>query len=191
MGILYICIMKTGIYKITIIGKDCFYIGSAINFTKRKNEHLRLLRKGVHYNLKLQNIYNKYGVHVFVFTLIHECDSVYLITNEQHYIDTLKPKLNICKIANSTLGLKFKRSEEFKKNLSIQKKGIKRGYDVKIYKGSEHVQAKKIYRVDKIGNKVYYGSISEVKKDGFVFQNVWRALKKKGLHKGYKWYYVE
>lgn len=50
-----------GIYKITINNKS--YIGkdSQINLSKRKKEHLNLLKNNKHYNKYLQNAYNKYN----------------------------------------------------------------------------------------------------------------------------------
>lgn len=48
------------IYKITFNGTNKFYIGSTINFKRRKMCHIYNLRNGIA-NRKMQNTYNKYG----------------------------------------------------------------------------------------------------------------------------------
>ena len=50
--------MNSGIYQIVINNKG--YIGSTNNFSRRKNEHISLLKRNTHTNKKLQNSYNKY-----------------------------------------------------------------------------------------------------------------------------------
>jgi len=58
------------------------------------------------------------------FSIIEIVESKYdLLKREQFYIDLLKPTINICKIAGSSLGLK--RSDEFKLKISLSKKGKK------------------------------------------------------------------
>ena len=42
--------MKSGIYKITNKINGKFYIGSAIDFIKRKKEHIYWLKKNNHHN---------------------------------------------------------------------------------------------------------------------------------------------
>ena len=58
---------KQVIYAILNIINGKSYIGSAINFDRRKKTHLRLLNKNSHHSIKLQNAYNKYGVDSFLF----------------------------------------------------------------------------------------------------------------------------
>ena len=45
----------TGIYKIINLVNDKIYIGSAVNFVKRWNEHKRKLHLNIHHSSKLQN----------------------------------------------------------------------------------------------------------------------------------------
>ena len=40
---------------------DLYYVGSTVNFSKRKTSHYNLLRKGCHSNKHLQQDYNTYG----------------------------------------------------------------------------------------------------------------------------------
>lgn len=99
------------IYCITCIPNSKIYIGSTINFKKRKREHFSYLQKNKHHNKKLQSAFNKYGVNNFridIIEVIEETD--FLILREQYFIDGLAPFFNINKIANSSLGLK--RSKE-------------------------------------------------------------------------------
>lgn len=61
-----------GIYTISFTGSARIYIGSAMNVTRRKGQHLYLLRRNIHSNKKLQNYYNKYGELNFNFHVL-EC----------------------------------------------------------------------------------------------------------------------
>lgn len=95
---------KSGVYRIrNILNNDC-YIGSAIKLVDRKNTHYSALRRNIHHSIILQNAVNKYGINNFSFELIEYTDKNSLIIKEQHYIDTLLPKYNICKIAGNSLG---------------------------------------------------------------------------------------
>ena len=59
--------MKGYIYKIVNTKNNCFYIGSTVNFNKRKKRHLFELRKGVHHCIFLQRAFDKYGEEFFKF----------------------------------------------------------------------------------------------------------------------------
>lgn len=83
------------VYKIEIENHPDFYIGSANSFNDRKLAHLSSLRRKVHKNTYLQNLYNKYGEGSLLFSVLEECENIR--EREQHYIDTLQPKINICK----------------------------------------------------------------------------------------------
>lgn len=100
--------LNSGIYKIESITNGKIYIGSAVNIKRREKEHFNNLKKRTHVNIILQNHVNKHGVDDLVFTVIETCFKERLIMQEQYYIDTLKPEFNICFIAGSTLGLKWK-----------------------------------------------------------------------------------
>lgn len=64
--------MARGIYKIINAVNNKFYVGSAVNFEKRKTRHIWRLRRGDHVNKHLQSAWNKYGESSFVFVLIQE-----------------------------------------------------------------------------------------------------------------------
>ena len=109
--------MQSGVYKIvnTISGK--IYIGSAIDFARRKREHFSRLRSNKHKNNKLQRAFNKYGEQAFVYEPIIVCLPHDLIMYEQiamDYYDACSGGYNIRPKAESCLGVKH--SEKSKEN---------------------------------------------------------------------------
>ena len=62
--------MTRCIYKIINAVNNKFYVGSAVNFEKRKARHLWRLRRGDHANKHLQAAWNMYGGKVFVFVVV-------------------------------------------------------------------------------------------------------------------------
>ena len=116
--------MNSGIYKISNLVTNDFYVGSAVNLHKRFSQHKSELILQKHYNNYLQNMFNKYGLDNLSFEIIEYVSDVEdLIAREQFYIDLLVPKYNIRKIAESNLGLKW--SDKTKQKLSEAKKGNK------------------------------------------------------------------
>lgn len=117
--------MAGGIYKIYFNGSpSSIYIGSAINFSKRKIRHKYHLKKQIHKNTFLQRLYNKYGLSNMVFDIIEVVNDVSnIISREQFYIDELKPKINILRIAGSALG--YKHTQESKNKISLLNTGRK------------------------------------------------------------------
>lgn len=116
-----------GIYKITCKANGKFYIGSAVNFNRRKREHLNCLRNNFHINHFLQSAWNKYGEEAFVFELIEILKEEELILKEQQYLDLYYDEqqicYNMCPTAGSKLGTKL--SEETKEKISKSNKGKK------------------------------------------------------------------
>lgn len=96
---------KSGIYKIkSKLEENKFYIGSAVNIVNRFNIHKYTLKNNKHKNCIIQNYFNKHG-NVLEYEIIEFCKKEDLIKREQYYIDILKPKWNIAKIAGNTLGV--------------------------------------------------------------------------------------
>lgn len=60
------------IYKIINALNNSFYVGSAVNYDKRKARHLWRLRRGDHANKHLQAAWAKYGEKAFVFAVVQE-----------------------------------------------------------------------------------------------------------------------
>lgn len=114
--------MKKGIYIIKNNINNNIYIGSSKNIKNRFKEHKRLLKNNIHHNNKLQNSYNKYGLKYFIFSILEECDIENLLKREQHYIDTLKPYFNICKIAGKSNGMNGKKHSLKTKNIMREKR---------------------------------------------------------------------
>lgn len=64
--------MARGIYKIINVVNNKFYVGSAVDFKRRKTRHFSELRTGKHNNRYLQNAWDKYGEQAFVFVVVEE-----------------------------------------------------------------------------------------------------------------------
>ena len=60
------------IYKIINAVNNHFYVGSAVNYEKRKARHLWRLRRGDHANKHLQAAWLKYGEQAFAFAVVEE-----------------------------------------------------------------------------------------------------------------------
>ena len=150
----------SGIYKIqSLIHPNRCYIGSALNITKRWEQHLRSLKYNKHHSQKLQRHFNKYGKNDLIFSILIGCDKIDLITTEQYFIDSYNPYFNGCKKAGSNGGFNLTEeqrkkiskavsgennpnygkhfSEEHRSKISESKKGIS------INKGRIHTQARK------------------------------------------------
>lgn len=95
---------NSGIYEIKSKVNQRCYIGSAVKLKKRIMEHKKDLRGNFHANRHLQRHFNKYSMADLQFTIIEFCTKELLIEREQYWIDQIKPKFNICKIAGSSLG---------------------------------------------------------------------------------------
>lgn len=89
----------SGIYKITVKAKykEYFYVGSSVNIYNRLHEHRSYLKRNVHTNPIMQNLYNKYGLEAFSCKILEECQQEVLTQKEQSYIDLTNPYINITK----------------------------------------------------------------------------------------------
>ena len=106
------------VYQIVNVVNNKIYVGSAIDFNRRKNTHLRLLNLGEHHSIKLQNSFNKYGKDKFKFEILERLTtSENLISVEQKYLDSLKPHLNMVLIAGLNSHIGMKRSQETKNKM--------------------------------------------------------------------------
>ena len=154
--------MDSGVYKITCLGNNKFYIGSSQNITKRFNVHKRQLNNNTHINPFLKNAWNKYGESNFVFEVIEYCDIDILLEREQYYMDKTQCYnreigFNNCLKSDRPLG--YKHTEENKLIMSKNKKGTKQKIETtkkiiesrKNYKHTEETKNK--IRLTKIGNK--------------------------------------
>lgn len=195
--------LKSGIYKITNIINDKFYIGSAVNIDKRRNQHLHNLRKGKHPNIHLQRSFDKHGELSFRFEILEHCQTKHLIEKEQYYIDTLKPHYNICQVAGNSTGRKA--TKDTKEKMSKARKGKKHTAEAKLKmslktKGRvisveqrfsiSTILSKPVVKLDELGNVLEeFNSVTEaITKSGVA--NICKALK--GKYKtagGFVWKY--
>jgi group I intron endonuclease len=138
---------QSGIYMILNTINDKYYIGSAINLSKRRSNHFSDLRRNVHSNIHLQRAYNKYGEMNFKFILVELVDdSTTILAREQYYIDLYnasddKYGYNICSIAGSNLGRIFDDVSKEKMSISAKKrKASKSTKEIlsKAHKGEKH-----------------------------------------------------
>lgn len=83
---------ESGIYSID--GPSGQYIGSAKNFSKRKEGHFQALRSGNHHSRHLQRAYNKHGRDAFTFRVMLVCGVDALIDFEQRCLDEFRPAYN-------------------------------------------------------------------------------------------------
>lgn len=110
-----------GVYQVEIVGKR--YIGSSgLSISRRRTNHLSSLRRGIHENRNLQQLFNEHGECALNFSILEATDDPKkCIDLEQKYIDEICPELNIYPNAKSSAGVK--RSEETKKKIGAASKG--------------------------------------------------------------------
>lgn len=126
-----------GIYKIINVVNNKFYVGSAVNFEKRKARHIWRLRRGDHINKRLQAAWDKYGEAAFVFAMVEEvpidadilkAENVWL---KQHVgqaycyniaIDATAPQTGMFGPKNAMWGRTFKHTESAKAKIGVASK---------------------------------------------------------------------
>jgi group I intron endonuclease len=118
---------NSGIYVIENSVNGRVYIGSAAHIGRRWSQHRSALRKGTHYNGRLQNAWNKYGEHQFAFAVVElVLDIEQVIPREQFWIDLtgcLISGYNIAPTAGSMRG--FKQDPATVKRLADAMRGTK------------------------------------------------------------------
>jgi group I intron endonuclease len=100
---------KTAIYRWNNLITGEAYVGSAVDLTKRLWCYFSLgfLKKELRRNRSIiSSSLLKYGYSNFSLDVLEFCNKDILIEREQYYIDNLKPKYNILKVAGSRLGCK-------------------------------------------------------------------------------------
>lgn len=129
--------MKSGIYKIINKTNSRFYVGSAVNLQKRRQNHFSDLRLEKHKNIFLLRDFIKCGKREenFEFVILEYCERTNLIIREQHFLDihydnnlmcynldrtagsrlgSKASKETIAKLRRSHLGLKHKEETKMK-----------------------------------------------------------------------------
>ncbi len=121
---------KVGIYSIKNRINNKIYIGSSDDIKNRWRNHKILLENNNHHSIHLQNAWQKYGEHAFLFEIIENInDKQQLLIREQHYLDfyrSYEPEngYNISKFSFSPMKGR-NHTEETKKHLSINNSGDK------------------------------------------------------------------
>lgn len=126
-------INKSGIYKITNLITDKFYIGSAISFRKRWLKHKSDLNLNKHFNNHLQHSWNIYTENNFKFEILEIVNNLNeLIIREQHYLDLYFQNIN-CYNLLPTAGsrLFYKTSSKTKEKLRVLHLGRKHSDETK------------------------------------------------------------
>lgn len=95
--------MSCGIYQIKHRDSTRRYIGSSKQIEFRWSCHIWDLDRGVHVNLFLQNLWNKYGKDAFEFSIVEYCPESELLRIEQCWIDSI-PVPDRINISLSTVG---------------------------------------------------------------------------------------
>ena len=111
--------MTCGVYQILNIVNGERYIGSSVNIERRWQGHLRMLRRGTHYNVHLRRAFAKYSEDAFAFEVMERTTEKECVPREQHFLDTLHPEYNIAPVAGSNRGARLgPRSEEHCRRIS-------------------------------------------------------------------------
>jgi group I intron endonuclease len=74
------------IYKILNVVTEHFYIGSSVNFKKRKWEHLNALKNSKHHCAALQAAWDEYGADAFEFEVLEEVADEAALRVEDTYL---------------------------------------------------------------------------------------------------------
>jgi group I intron endonuclease len=132
--------MTQCIYKIINAINNKFYVGSAVNFQKRKARHLWRLKRGDHANKHLQAAWAKYGEQAFVFVIVQEvpegedllaAENVWLhehVGKEYCYniaMDATAPQLGMSGEKNAMWGKTFSHTEDAKIRIGAASMGRK------------------------------------------------------------------
>lgn len=112
------------IYRIDCAANGRFYIGSSVQFPRRKSLHLRSLRRGDHHSAHMQRSFKRYGENAFSFTIIEEgVPLASLAAREGYHIRILKPLFNGSRISATRLGVPH--SEATKARIALALTGKK------------------------------------------------------------------
>ena len=159
-----------------------YYIGSAVNFSKRKSRHLKLLRENKHHSYLLQKEWDE---NLFDFIILEKVLGKELLTErEQWWIDNTNSFYNICKIASSSLGVK--RTEETKEkvrqaNLGLKHPEWRNNIKSKAQGGENHWTKKKSF--SKESKEKMSHSQKKLYEDGYVSPRLGVVLSKETIDK--------
>jgi group I intron endonuclease len=114
--------LGSGVYKITCIIEDKFYLGGTRNIRARWKEHLNALRRNRHSSPKLQQAFNAHGEGSFLLSVVELCPRLDLKNKEQFYLDLWKPYrcgYNLLPSAHSLQGTKWSKEHRDRQRQSM------------------------------------------------------------------------
>lgn len=111
--------MTCGVYEIVNKVNGKRYVGSSVNIESRWANHRSQLKHGKHHSPALQRSWDKYGVDVFEWNVLIECQECDVISIEQSEIEN-KSEYNIVPVAGRNSGYRW--TEEQKMAHSESKK---------------------------------------------------------------------
>ena len=86
--------MTCGIYAITNLKNNRFYIGQSISIEKRIKYHITKLSQEDHYNEELQNDWNKFDIEDFSWTILEIIENPENLNNRERF-HIMKQKGNV------------------------------------------------------------------------------------------------
>jgi len=159
------------IYRIVNIKNNKQYIGSAIDYNRRKRNHLNLLNKNKHHSIKLQNSYNKYGKESFVFEIIEIINNKNsIIESEQMWLSSKLPELNMTLIAGLNSSMGMKRSIETKEKIRQSLIGKSTSEKTKEKLRQHNLGKRQSEKTKKKRSLSLYKRIIEIKKSGEIIE---------------------
>ena len=99
--------MQSVIYSITNKFNGKVYIGSTINFEKRKSQHLAMLKKGRHGNVNINIDLNEFDYTAFRIDVLSTFDNIptlWLRYLENSWIDYCSYHFNLYNVNHNTIG---------------------------------------------------------------------------------------
>lgn len=174
---------SAGIYKITNLVNNKFYIGSSVNLYNRFHTHKTKLKQNIHVNKHLQNSFNKYGKNNFLFTVLEYCDKNLIQDREQYYLDKLLPNYNHRKVAHINLGISPTRETRQKISKTLKLK-YKNG--LISFKNENKWRAINVFDLEGNLIKKYDSIMQTVYELGIKKANLRRALNNKGRAGNYQ-----
>jgi group I intron endonuclease len=116
---------KCGVYCIENTVNNKKYIGSSKRIDNRFRQHKEELKNGEHCNGHLINSFKKYGIDVFKFYIIEECEEEKLLEQEDYWMEFLHTMNNTFGYNCFSASRPKLMSEETRKKLSLAKLGEK------------------------------------------------------------------
>jgi group I intron endonuclease len=117
--------VQGGVYQIrnTVTGSK--YIGSAVDFARRRRTHFWLLRRGRHHSVHLQRSYDKHGIQAFVFEPLVVCAPDYALDVERQLLTRGEGRYNVAR--DSTAPMRGRQhGPEAREKMSRARTGVKR-----------------------------------------------------------------